>query len=372
MIKRILLTCFLCLFATQVLAHVAGVTDTGIRINNSSQLTIVYTAPADSLDELKLLSKAEISQAVLDGFRVQSSGNTCSAVLASTNTLENIVSEQFELKVDCGAPIETLTIEYRLFVDEFPEHENFTRLSILNRSQNFTFSADKREHSIPLAKILQEWQNQKQKLKQAAAQAQAKQETAAPASLWDSAHYFKVGLEHILLGFDHLLFLAALLLLPLGVRQLLLLITSFTLAHSITLGLSVLDMVSLPALWVEIAIAFSIIYVAVENIYALYSQKTELPFISWQRRCGLTFLFGLVHGFGFSYILKEIGLGDQVVGALLFFNLGVEAGQLLVVLLLLPLLYLLFRQKHKRLYLIVGSAVVGLIGCYWVIERLLG
>lgn len=143
-------------------------------------------------------------------------------------------------------------------------------------------------------------------------------------------------------------------------------------AHSITLGLSVLDIVNLPAAWVEVAIAFSIVYVALENLYELQRQHQPQPVSPWKRRVVVTFLFGLVHGFGFSYILKEIGLGDQVASALLFFNLGVEAGQLLAILLIFPVLLLLFKQKQSRSYMQVGSVLIGLMGAFWLVERLMG
>ncbi|NRA24276.1 MAG: HupE/UreJ family protein, partial [Oleispira sp.] len=149
-------------------------------------------------------------------------------------------------------------------------------------------------------------------------------------SFFQSKHYFSIGLEHILQGYDHLLFIIGLLLLPLNFRHLVALVSTFTLAHSLTLALSVFNLVRFPAALVEAFIAGSIVYVAVENLWHLRSSKGKTSQLSpWQRRMIMTFLFGLIHGFGFSYLLTEIGLGEQVVGALLYFNLGVEVGQLL-------------------------------------------
>lgn len=357
--KRLFLLSCLLLLSMPVFAHLAGVTDTSIRVTNT-QITLVYTVPADTLKELNANTAAEITQAIQQGFVVKNNETVCPVQSIQTRSLGNIASEQFEMRLDCAAPIEVLTVAYRLFIDQFPDHENFTRLSIANRSQSFVFSAAKRHHQLPVAAMLTSWQQQAQQ-----------HQKAASDSVLNATQYFPLGVEHILLGFDHLLFLLALLLLPLGLKPLLGLITSFTLAHSITLALSVLNIVSLPALWVEVAIAFSIVYVAVENLYELHRQHQQKPVSPWKRRLGLTFLFGLIHGFGFSYVLKEIGLGDQVAGALLFFNLGVEAGQLLAILLILPLLWVLFKQQHQKVYLQAGSVVIGLIGGFWFVQRLI-
>ncbi|WP_373048461.1 HupE/UreJ family protein [Vulgatibacter sp.] len=177
-------------------------------------------------------------------------------------------------------------------------------------------------------------------------------------------HFFVLGVEHIFTGFDHLLFLAGLLLVATGMREVVKLVTSFTVAHSITLGASVLGVVELSSGVVEPLIAASIVVVAVENVVRR----------SHRGRVGLTFLFGLVHGFGFAGLLRELGLGQGSVAATLAgFNLGVEAGQLAVVLAVAPLLLLSRRQPWYARTAVPGfSAVIGFFGAYWLVERLLG
>ena len=154
--------------------------------------------------------------------------------------------------------------------------------------------------------------------------------------------FFLFGVEHIVTGYDHLLFLAALLLACTKFKEAAAIITCFTLAHSITLVLAALDIVRLPAELVEPAIALSIVYVACENLLGTPSL--------W-RRAAITFFFGLIHGLGFASALRDIGLGSipgGVVWPLLKFNLGVEAGQLAVAAVLFPLLLAARRNEQHR------------------------
>ncbi len=182
-----------------------------------------------------------------------------------------------------------------------------------------------------------------------------------PLGFWK---FFPLGIKHILTGYDHLLFLLALLIGCQRLRPMLLIITAFTLAHSITLALATFDIVNLPSRWVESFIALSIICVGLENF------RRNL---SVMRRVGLTFGFGLVHGLGFAGLLKSIGLGangQTVVAPLLAFNLGVEAGQLAVLVLVLPVLFYARRQPaFVRSGIPVLSSIVILLGLYWFAQR---
>jgi hydrogenase/urease accessory protein HupE len=178
--------------------------------------------------------------------------------------------------------------------------------------------------------------------------------------------FLKLGLEHILTGYDHLLFLFGLLLACRRFSTAVKIITCFTLAHSLTLALAALDMVSLPGFLVEPLIAASIVFVGVENII-----RRDEP--SW--RWALTFVLGLVHGFGFAGALKQAGLGAggaALLVPLFSFNLGVELGQVTVAALLLPLLWKLRgKLAFERYGGTVLSAVVALAGLYWFVTRLI-
>ena len=134
--------------------------------------------------------------------------------------------------------------------------------------------------------------------------------------------FLRLGVGHILTGYDHILFLMSLLVVGGGLRELWKIVTAFTLAHSVTLSLAVLNIVTLPSVWVERAIALSLIYVAVENIVRRRMNHR------WQ----LTFAFGLIHGLGFAGILQELNVSTVNLPLVLTsFNLGVEIGQLVII-----------------------------------------
>ncbi|MEM9669776.1 MAG: HupE/UreJ family protein [Pseudomonadota bacterium] len=182
--------------------------------------------------------------------------------------------------------------------------------------------------------------------------------------------YFQIGVEHIWFGWDHLLFVLGIMLLV-ERRQLLLTITAFTVAHSITLGLSAIGGISLPGPPVEIVIALSIALLGLEVIH---KQRGGLS-LAARRPWLVAGLFGLIHGFGFAGALAEIGLPKQAeVLALLLFNVGVEAGQLAIIAAVLIGVWAM-----SRLQLIAGSTAyasrfagayaLGIIGMYWAIER---
>jgi hypothetical protein len=173
--------------------------------------------------------------------------------------------------------------------------------------------------------------------------------------------FFRLGVEHILTGFDHLLFLLALLLRGGSLGAVLGIVTAFTLAHSITLALAVLRIVSVPSAVVEPLIALSIAYIAAENI--LVARPVGRRWIE-------SFLFGLVHGLGFAGALLELDLPSSTLArTLLSFNLGVEAGQLVAVALLLPILAWIRRLEWGRSAATILSAMVLTAGLVLLIER---
>lgn len=173
-----------------------------------------------------------------------------------------------------------------------------------------------------------------------------------------------LGVEHIVpKGLDHILFVLGLFFFSLKMRPLLLQITAFTLAHTVTLALASLGLVSVPASIVEPLIAASITYVAIENIRG--------GSITWMR-IAVVFVFGLLHGLGFAGVLGELNLPTgQFITGLIAFNIGVEIGQLSVILTAWALLAVPFGQRpwYRARIAIPASALIGLIGAWWVIER---
>ena len=196
----------------------------------------------------------------------------------------------------------------------------------------------------------------------------------APALGATLRRFLLLGIEHIFTGYDHIAFLIGLLLLGGSLRALFGIVSAFTVAHSITLGLATLDLVAPPPQVIEPLIALSIIYVAVENLWALRSAAGSPRALSALRhRWMITFAFGLVHGFGFASALRELHLPRAGLAAtLVTFNLGVEAGQLCIVALAFPALRALHRRPGLQTRTsVVLSSVIGLLGLFWFGQRIL-
>jgi hypothetical protein len=207
-------------------------------------------------------------------------------------------------------------------------------------------------------------------------------ELGTPASgLTQALDYGREGVWHIWIGFDHILFLLALLLPAVGrwtagesgmkwqpverfataFWDVLRIVTAFTVAHSITLSLAALGLVSLPSRLVESAIAASVVLAALNNVWPVFHG----------RRWMVAFAFGLIHGFGFASVLADLGLPQGALAlALLGFNLGVEAGQLAIVLAFLPTAWLLRRSAfYRRVVLLGGSLLIAVLAAVWLAER---
>jgi len=184
-------------------------------------------------------------------------------------------------------------------------------------------------------------------------------------SPWELAPKFlAAGVEHIMTGYDHLCFLLAVVLWATRAWPVVKIVTAFTISHSITLSLAALQVVNLPSAWTEIAIAVSIIYVAIENFF---TRKVE-------GRWRDTFLFGFIHGFGFASGLVELGVPQRaIVPALASFNIGVEIGQIGVVLVVIPLLVFIdktFTKGERSARLVqVCSGIIACFGAYWLLVR---
>ena len=253
----------------------------------------------------------------------------------------------------CAAPPRTLAVAYRLFFDLDPQHRGLIRLSSEGATRAGIMSVE------------------------------APVQTFTPADLSKREQFVDYGIEgiwHIWTGFDHILFLLSLLLPAVLVRRsapggpwapahdfraafadVVKVVTAFTLAHSITLSLAALGIVSLPSRAVESAIALSVVLAALNNLRP----------VVFERRWVIAFCFGLIHGFGFASVLADLGLPQgSLLLALVAFNLGVEAGQLAIVAAFLPAAYALRATAfYRRALLGLGSAAIALVAFVWLIQR---
>jgi hydrogenase/urease accessory protein HupE len=194
--------------------------------------------------------------------------------------------------------------------------------------------------------------------------------TASPGPLEVVTTYTVLGVEHILTGFDHLLFVLALMMIVTGTRRLLLTITAFTVAHSITLAIAALGIIHVPGPPVEAIIALSIVFVASEILHLHYGREGLAVRKPWL----VAFSFGLLHGLGFAGALAEIGLPENAIPlSLLFFNIGVEIGQLVFVAAVLIVVALARRflrnSSVPRWAAVTPAYMIGGIASFWLVER---
>jgi len=191
---------------------------------------------------------------------------------------------------------------------------------------------------------------------------------ATPSALEVTRTYLVLGVEHILFGIDHLLFVLALLILVKGWRKLVGTITAFTIAHSITLAAATLGFVHVPGKPVEATIALSIVFVACEIVHRCQGRSGLTETWPWV----IAFSFGLLHGLGFASALREVGLPQNAIPlALLFFNIGVEVGQLLFISVVLAVVALVRRIQIQvpRCAELIPPYAIGSIAMFWVIQR---
>lgn len=248
----------------------------------------------------------------------------------------------------CAAPVRELSVRDDLFDalgGDYHTLAHFERSAAdAGRGEQFVFEPDRRATTVRMSPT-------------------DAQPTPARSGLGAMYSYIRLGLEHILLGYDHILFVVALMLRGGRFLPLLAIVTAFTVAHSITLSLAVLDLMTLPARLVEPVIALSIAYVALENM-VMRRQPS--------RRWAVSFVFGLVHGFGFAGALTELDLPRQgLVSALLGFNIGVEIGQAMVVAVLLPPLLWAQRFTWRSRAVTATSAILLVAGLALLVERTL-
>jgi hypothetical protein len=295
---------------------------------------------------------AEIAAYAMSRLQLAAQGNTCPLTVT-----EHLIDDHTDgayavlrFTAQCTAPIQVLQARYQLFFEIDPQHKGLLRLDYLGNSSSAIFSPEKASQEFTLKQV---------------------------SKLQQFLDYAREGVWHIWIGFDHILFLLALLLPAVVFRHekkwlavaafrpafwsVLKIVTAFTLAHSITLTLATLGLISLPSRWVESTIAASVVIAALNNIYPLFREK----------RWMMAFTFGLIHGFGFASVLSDLGLPQgALVLALVGFNLGVEAGQLAIVAVFLPLAFALrYSWLYQRFILFGGSIVIAMLAAIWLAER---
>ncbi len=297
----------------------------------------------DGLDEAAV--EAAALHRVASAVEVRAAGAPCALARSASHAVEED-GVRFELRWRCPAAAARWSVILPFLAQLSPGHTHLARV-------------DAGGHTVERV---------------ARASAPGFEVEATPSVLSEAGRFLCLGMEHIFTGWDHLAFLLGLLLLGGSLSQLAGIVSSFTLAHSVTLALAALGVVTIPSSIVEPAIAASVVAVAAENLWALRSGGAASARVAEavRRRWRLTFCFGLVHGFGFASALQELALPRAALAAgLVSFNLGVELGQLLVILATVPLLRLSRRHTLARVRAApaLSWALAGL-GVLWLGERI--
>jgi HupE / UreJ protein len=336
-------------FTTPSQAHWADLAVAEVTVE-PTKTAIILTFPTglvasadDNRDGQLSTNEVTTHQAALEKFLgdrirlVDNQGEAGKIAIAPSNNLPASIQSNInthttlQLTYNWSQPVTGLTINYDLFLPNVPTARCLATVIQGGQTRNLVFSPEQREFAL------------------------------INVSVWQQISSFVLlGIEHILTGYDHVLFLISLLMLGGGFGYLLKVVTAFTISHSVTLTLAVLDIVTLPVRFVESAIALTIVYVAAENFWRKGLRGRWL----------LTFIFGLIHGLGFAGVLKEIHLGQSHLAiSLASFNVGVEIGQIVIV----SVAFIVLRTIQKYPWeltlrrLLSGSVVA--LGLFWFVQR---
>ena len=302
---------------------------------------------------------AEIAAYAIQNIDLKSSNSACPITVGDQliDTHSDGAYAVLKLSATCPNAVEALTVNYRLLFEADAQHRGLLKLETMGKGGNDTphivsavFPADHGTQTFTLA---------------------------SGSTLAQLGTYIADGVKHIAIGFDHILFLVALLLPAVFIREgrrwvpvadmrtafwsVLKLVTAFTIAHSITLSLASLDVVRLPSRLVESLIAASVLATALDNIWPFLPRKRWL----------VAFAFGLIHGFGFASVLADLNLpNSSLVLSLFGFNIGVEIGQLILVAIVVPLAFISRSSTaYPRFALQTGSVVIAAVSLGWLLER---
>lgn len=361
-----LITLTVLLLSRLLHAHLASDSFLNLKVNPGGPagkwdlpvLNLVEVLPVDdnqdkilSSDELER-HRAEIAAYALSHFTLISEGKTCAPEMGAISLDKRSAGTYavMEIKWGCEKLSQRLNFAYSPFFDRDPQHKGYLNLNYDGQVQAVIFSRDDMAKQVVLEK---------------------------PSVARQFTHFLVEGIWHIWLGFDHILFLMTLLLPAVLVRrkrewvapesfrtvftEVLKVVTAFTIAHSVTLCLAALQIVSLPARFVESTIAASVVLSALNNLFPVVRERRWL----------IAFVFGFIHGFGFANVLGDLGLPPDALAVTLFgFNLGVEIGQLAIVVVVLPALFWLRRTLFYRRYILgAGSGATAFTALLWFIER---
>lgn len=351
MFKRILFFFMFLAFTIPAFAHPLDVIYAEISVDKNIldyniRIPFFYLADISGLKEYETLNKEQIDiNLIQDYFNnklvIKNENKKCISELTKISLKDdyntNPVSQAtLNFHSECKKNISSLHIESSLLAEyEYPK-TFITDITYENKTQNWIFSY---VDSATLPIILKENSN---------------------SYINRASNFIKLGIKHIFIGYDHIAFILGVIIILLSFKQAIKVITAFTIAHSITLILSTLNIITIPQSYAEVIIALSIAYIGFEN---LYFKRIKMRWL-------VAFVFGLFHGFGFSSVLKEIGIqkGFAFI-SLLSFNVGIEIGQIAIIALIWPLILYMNKHKWSIEFKRTISKIILILGIYWFAIR---
>lgn len=308
----------------------------GASVDGTLRFSLADVRTQTPLDPRDLDAEA-LRKLLLDGFRVRSAGAPCLLQPGVSKSPDGDDGIALHARWLCPAAVETLSVRAG-FIDSLPAgHTHLARIDFDGQISQRVAQADGPTFEAARAR----------------------------SPLRESVRFLRLGIEHIFTGYDHVAFLIGLLLLGGSVRELVKIVTAFTVAHSVTLALAALGVFTPSPRLVEPLIAASIVFIGLEDLWALRRRRSETAL---RHRWMVTLAFGLVHGFGFASVLRQLELPRSLLATgLVSFNLGVECGQLCIVLLALPVLR---RLRAWRPFAPAASACIAALGGIWLLQRL--
>ncbi len=333
-----------------VFAHAQSVSYAQFTIQHQT-LSAIVRLPMDDMDLLLRIDRdldGQVSAAELDASRntlrayldkhlqIRSDGLTLAGTITRVLPWRDPAAFQYleaDIEYAASSPIGSVSIQSDFLTELYPAHKTLGEVRIGGPSEQFVFEPER-----------------------------VYEGRVSGGRTWTTAASFvRLGIGHIFTGYDHILFLFALLLIGTGMKNLAAIVASFTLAHSATLALATLGVVQPRPRTIEAAIALTVAYIGFENLFV------RNPRGRWKIAC----LFGLVHGFGFATVLREMHLPRAGLGVSLFsFNIGVEIGQMAIVSLMYPLLMVTARSAYRQLATRVVSSAIAMVGLLWCYQRI--
>ena len=336
------LAALLLLFPLAAAAHQTSVSFSELNVHDAAVDGTLRFALADLRPQLavdpKNLDAASLSRLLLEPFVLKASGQPCALQPGAQAAPDGDDGVALTARWQCAVSIEELSVRVG-FLDQFPSgaaHLSRIKFGEGEISQRVA-QAEEPTFEVKYVRSVKT----------------------------EFFRFLLLGIEHIFTGYDHICFLIGLLLLGGSLKRLIGIVTAFTVAHSITLALAALNVLAPSPKIVEPLIAASIVFVGLEDLWALRASRAESAL---RHRWMITFAFGLVHGFGFASVLRELQLPRAVLATgLVSFNLGVESGQICIVLLALPILRKLRTFKQ---FAPMAACCVAALGAFWLIQRL--